>query len=137
MSGETGRDLPYGVIPNEPMVEFKKIHMGGKANLGQIAVLVVKDENMALVSMSFETAPWQIGKPVIEALNKAAVAKGLEGEFKQRYDGIDWTGIDKAALASHCAYLEKIGWFCTPNSCKGADQVVHVIKLLRVGDRKT
>mgnify|MGYP006876878272 CR=1 FL=1 len=23
-----------------------------------------------------------------------------------------------------------MGWFCTPDSCKGADQMVHVIKLL-------
>ena len=84
MSGETGRDLPCGVIPNESTVKFKKIYFGGKSNLGYIAVLVVKDEDMALVSMSFKTVPWQIGKPVLEALNKAAVAKGLLGEFKQR-----------------------------------------------------
>ena len=51
MSGETGRDLHYGVIPNESMAKFKKIYMGGKANLGHIVVLVVKDENMALVSI--------------------------------------------------------------------------------------
>ena len=34
---------------------------------------------MALVSMSFKTVPWQIGKPVLEAMNKFAVAKGLSG----------------------------------------------------------
>ena len=130
MSAETGRDLPYGIIPNESTVKFKKAYDGGKPNLGYIAVLVVKDEDMALVSMSFKTVPWQIGKPVLEATNKFAVAKGLSGEFKQRYGGIDWIGIDKAALASHCAYLEKTGWFCTPDSCKGADQMVHVVKSL-------
>ena len=51
---------------------------------------------------------------MLEALNKAAVEKGLSGEFNQRYDGIDWIGNDKAALTSHCDYLEKMGWFCTP-----------------------
>ena len=80
--------------------------------------------------MSFKTAPWQIGKPVLEALNKAAVAKGLSGEFKQRYDGIGWIGIDKAALTSHCDYLATMGWLCTPDSWKSADQMVHVIKSL-------
>ena len=34
MSGETGRDLPYGAIPNESTVKFKKIYNGGKPNLG-------------------------------------------------------------------------------------------------------
>ena len=58
MSGETGRDLPYGAIPNEPpTVNFKKTCFDGKANLGCIVVLVVKDEDMALVSMSFKTVP--------------------------------------------------------------------------------
>ena len=130
MAGETGRDLPYGIIPNEATVKFKKYYVGGKPNLGYIVVLVGKDEEMALVSMSFKTVPWQIGKPVLEAMNKLAIAKGFSGEFKQRYDGIDWIGIDKAALTSHCSYLEKMGWFCTPDSCKGADQMVHVIKSL-------
>ena len=80
--------------------------------------------------MSFKTAPWQIGKPVLEALNKAAASKGLPGEFKQRYDGIDWIGVDKAALTSHCDFLGKMGWFCTPNSCKTTEQMVHVTKSL-------
>ena len=31
---------------------------------------------------------------------------------------------------SHCDYLEKVGWFCTPGSCKSAEQMVHVIKSL-------
>ena len=83
MPGETGRDLPYGAIPNESTAKFKKGYVGGKPNLGYIAVLVVKDEDMALVSMSSKTVPWQIGKPVLEALSKVAVAKGLAGEFKR------------------------------------------------------
>ena len=133
MSGETGRDLPYAVIPNESTVKFKKIYNGGKPNLGHIAVLVVKDEDMALVSMSFKTVPWQIGMPVLEAMSKIAVAKSLAGEFKKRYDGIDWIGIDKAALTSYCSYLETMRWSCTPGSCKGAGQMVHVIKSLSAG----
>ena len=133
MAGQTGRDLPYGIIPNESSAKFNKRYEGSKPNLGYIAVLVVKDEDMALVSMSFKTVPWQIGKPVLDAMSKIAVAKGLSGDFKQRYDGIDWIGIDKGSLTSHCTYLEKIGWFCTPDSCKGADQMVHVIKSLSSG----
>ena len=39
MSGETGRDLPYGVIPNESTVKFKKMHNVGKSNLGYLVVL--------------------------------------------------------------------------------------------------
>ena len=58
MSAETGRDLPYGIIPNESTVKFKKAYEGGKPNLGYIAVLITKDEDMALVSMSFKTVPW-------------------------------------------------------------------------------
>ena len=76
MAGQTGRDLPYGIIPNESSVKFNKRYEGSKLNLGYIAVLVVKDEDMALVSMSFKTVPWQIGKPVLEAMSKIAVAKG-------------------------------------------------------------
>ena len=70
---------------------------------------------MALVSMSFKTVPWQIGKPVLEAMSKIAVAKGRSGDFKQRYGGIGWIGIDKGSLTSLCTYLEKMGWFCTPD----------------------
>ena len=72
MSGETGRDLPYGVIPNESTAKFKKRYDGGKPNLGYLVVLVVQDEDMALVSMSFKTEPWQISKPVLEAMSKIA-----------------------------------------------------------------
>ena len=130
MGGQTGRDLPYGVIPNESTVKYLKSYAGSKPNLGYIAVLVAKDEDMALVSMSFKTVPWQIGKPVLDAMNKLAVAKGFNADFKIRYDGMDWVGIDKGSLTSHCPYLEKMAWFCTPDSCKGADQMVHVIKSL-------
>ena len=55
------------------------VYEGSKPNLGYIAVLVVKDEDMALVSMSFKTVPWQIGKPVLGAMSKTAVAKGFSG----------------------------------------------------------
>ena len=109
---------------------FPRISSRSKPNLGYIAVLVAKDEDMALVSMSFKTVPWQIGKPVLDAMNKLAVAKGFNADFKIRYDGMDWVGIDKGSLTSHCPYLEKMAWFCTPDSCKGADQMVHVIKSL-------
>ena len=50
--------------------------------------------------------------------------------MKVRHKGIDWVGIDKSALASHCPYVEKMGWFATAGSCKGAKELVQLIKSL-------
>ena len=80
--------------------------------------------------MRFKTEPWQIGKSIINSINKAAKAKGKEPEMKLRHKGIDWVGIDKSALTSHCHYVEKMGWFATADSCKGATELVQLIKSL-------
>lgn len=50
--------------------------------------------------------------------------------MKLRHKGVDWVGIDKSALTSRCPYLEKMGWFATAGSCKGAKELVNLIKSL-------
>ena len=80
--------------------------------------------------MLFKTEPWQIGKSIINSTNKAAKNKGKEPEMKVRHKGIDWVGIDKSSLTSHCPYLKKMGWFATADSCKGAKELVSLIKSL-------
>ena len=80
--------------------------------------------------MLFKTEPWQIGKAVVNTMNKTAKDKGKEPDMKARHKGIDWIGVDKSALTSHCPYLEKMGWFATADSCKGAKELVNMIKAL-------
>ena len=81
--------------------------------------------------MLFKTEPWQIGKSIISSINKAAKAKGKEPDMKLHHKGIDWVGIDKSALtSSHCPYVEKMGWFATADSCKGATELVQLMKSL-------
>ena len=81
--------------------------------------------------MLFKTEPWQIGKSTINnPINKAAKAKGKEPEMKVRHKGIGWVGVDKPALTSHCPYVDKMGWFATADSCKGAKELVQLIKSL-------
>ena len=50
--------------------------------------------------------------------------------MKVRHKGIDWVGVNKPALLSHCPYVEKMGWFATADSCKGAKELVQLIKSL-------
>ena len=81
--------------------------------------------------MRFKTEPWQIGKSTINSTNKVAKGKGnKEPDMKVRHKGIDWVGVDKSALASHCPYVEKMGWFATADSCKGAKELVQFTKSL-------
>ena len=51
--------------------------------------------------------------------------------MKLCHKGIDWIGVDKSALASHCPYLGKMGWFVTADSCKDAKELlVNLTKAL-------
>ena len=85
-------------------------------------MLLAKGQDKSVVSVCFYTSPWpcQIGKKIVEALNTVAKVKGPDGDMKQRHHGLEWIGIDKGALTSHCDYVEKMGWVATPGSCHGA-----------------
>ena len=125
-----GVDCPPGCFPPEVIVKFQKKYTGGRTNLGSVVLQLTKDEHDAIVCMLFKTEPWQIGKSIINSINKAAKGKGKEPEMKVRHKGIDWVGVDKSALTSHCPYVEKMGWFATADSCKGAKELVQLIKSL-------
>ena len=125
-----GIDRPAGCFAPETAVKFKKEYEGGRTSLGSVVIQLTKDEHDAIVCMLFKTEPWQIGKSAIASTNKAAKGKGKEPEMKVRHKGIGWVGADKSALTSHCPYLEKMGWFATAGSCKGAKKFVSLIKSL-------
>ena len=48
--------------------------------------------------------------------------------MKKRHVGLEWIGIDKSTLTSHCDYVEKMGWVATPGSCHGAANLVNMVK---------
>jgi hypothetical protein len=125
-----GVHCPPGVFTPEVIVKYRKTYGGSRTNLGSVVIQLTKDEQDAIVCMLFKTEPWQIGKSIINSINKAAKAKGKEPEMKVRHKGIDWVGVDKSALTSHCPYVEKMGWFATADSCNGAKELVGLIKSL-------
>ena len=125
-----GNDCPPGVFTPEVVVKYRKEYVGSRNNLGSVVIQLTKDEQDAIVCMLFKTEPWQIGKAIINSINKSAKAKGKDAEMKVRHKGIDWVGIDKSALTSHCPYVEKMGWFATADSCKGAKELIALIKAL-------
>ena len=125
-----GIDCPPGVFTPEVVVKYQKRYEGTRTNIGSVVIQLTKDEHDAIVCMLFKTEPWQIGKAIINSLNKSAKSKGKDAEMKVRHQGIDWVGVDKSALLSHCPYLEKMGWFATADSCKGAKELVALIKAL-------
>ena len=125
-----GVDCPPGCFPAEVIVKYQKKYTGSRTKLGSVVIQLTKDVDDAIVCMLFKTEPWQIGKSIINSINKAAKGKGKEPEMKVRHKGIDWVGVDKSALTSHCPYVEKMGWFATADSCKGAKELVQLIKSL-------
>ena len=106
----TGKDLPQGIMPAKAVVKFKKEYVGRKRNAGAIVMLLAKGEEKSMQSVCFYTSPWEIGKKVVEALDEVAKVKGFEANMKKRHVGLEWIGIDKGALTSHCDYVEKMGW---------------------------
>ena len=105
-----GVDYPPGCFPPETIVKFQKKYAGSRTNLGSVVLQLTKDEHDAIVCMLFKTEPWQIGKSIINSINKAAKGKGKEPEMNVRHKDIDWVGVDKSTLTSHCPYIEKMGW---------------------------
>ena len=104
-----GNDCPPGVFKPEVIVKYRKHYEGTRTNLGSVVIQLTKDEHDAIVCMMFKTEPWQIGKAIINSINKSAKSKGKDAEMKVRHKGIDWVGVDKSALTSHCPYVEKMG----------------------------
>ena len=124
----TGNDLALGILPDDAIVKYQKPYVGRKRNAGSVVVLVAKDEDKSVVSVCFYKVPWQIDKQIATALNKVSKNKGLDGDMKLRHPGLEWIGIDKSALTSHCDYVQKMGWVATPGSCHGAIQLVCMVK---------
>ena len=77
-----GVDCPPGCFPTETIVKFQKKYTGGRTNLGSAVLQLTKDEHDAIVCMLLKTEPWQIGKSIINSINKAAKGKGKEPEMK-------------------------------------------------------
>ena len=125
-----GINCPPGVFTPEVVVKYQKPYGGSRTNLGCVVIQLTKDEHDAIVCMLFKTEPWQIGKAIINSINKSAKSKGKDPEMKVRHKGIDWVGVDKSSLLSHCPYVEKMGWFATADSCGGAKELVQLIKSL-------
>ena len=84
-----GVHCPSGVFTPEVIVKYQKRHNGTRTNLGSVVVQLTKDEQDAIVCMLFKTEPWQIGKSIINSINKAAKGKRKEPEMKVRQKGID------------------------------------------------
>ena len=124
----TGKDLPRGILPAKAVVKFKKEYEGRKRNAGSVVMMLAKGEDKSVQSVCFYTAPWQIGKKIVEALDEVAKVKGFEGTMKKRHPGLEWIGIDKGALTQDCDYVEKMGWVATPDSCHGAANLVNMAK---------
>ena len=124
----TGKDLAQGIMTAKAIVKFQKKYVGLKRNAGAVVMLLAKGEDKSVQSACFYTSPWQIGKKIVEALDEVAKAKGHEGNMKKRHVGLEWIGIDKSALTSHCDYVEKMGWVATPDSCHGAANLVNMVK---------
>ena len=126
----TGKDLPHGILPGKAVVKYQKDYSGGKRNAGSVVIMLAKGEDKSVQSVCFYTAPWQIGKKIVEALDEVAKVKGGEGNMKKRHPGLEWVGIDKSRLTENCDYIEKMGWVATPDSCHGAANLVNLVKKL-------
>ena len=124
----TGKDLPRGILPAKAVVKFEKKYEGRKRNAGSVAMMLAKGEDKSVQSVCFYTAPWQIGKKLVEALDEVAKVKGFEGTMKKRHPELEWIGIDKGSLTQDCDYVEKMGWVATPDSCHGAANLANMAK---------
>ena len=96
-----GVDCPPGCFPPEVIVKFQKKYTGGRTNLGSVVLQLTKDAHDAIVCTLLKTELCQIGKSIINSINRAAKGKGKELKTKVRHKGIGWVGVDKSALASH------------------------------------
>ena len=63
---------------------IKSIHVKKLLNVH----IEVMGEGKSVQSACFYTAPWQIGKKIVEAFDEVAKAKGFEGTMKKRHVGL-------------------------------------------------
>ena len=126
----TGKDLAPGTIPDGAIAKYQKPYIGRKRKGSSVVMLITMGEDKSLVSVCFYTAPWQIDKEIVTALNKVLKNKGLDGDMKLRHPGLEGIGIDKSALTSHRDCVQKMGWVATQDSCHGAQQLVGMVKCL-------
>ena len=75
-----------------------------------------------------DTNLWQIGGEVVKVLNKRASDSGFGEDFKARFPGGHWVGIDKNHLTYSLPYLQQLGWIATPDTCGSAEGAVNFIK---------
>ena len=132
MRAQTGRDLVYGLVPDNAIIKTKILYNKSKAKIGSNVILLTKDEDKGIVSVCWYTNPWQIGGEVVKVLNKRASDNGSGEDFKARFPGGHWVGIDKDRLTYSLPYIQKLGWIATPDTCGSAAGVVDFIKELSI-----
>jgi hypothetical protein len=132
MRAQTGRDLVYGLVPDNAIIKTKIMYNKSKAKIGSNVILLTKDEDKGIVSVCWYTNPWQIGGEVVKVLNKRASDNGSGEDFKARFPGGHWVGIDKDRLTYSLPYIQKLGWIATPDTCGSAAGVVDFIKELSI-----
>ena len=128
MRAQTGRDLVYGLVPDNAIIKTKIRYNKPKAKIGSNAILVMQDEDKGIISVCWCTNPWQIGGEVVKALNKRASDMGFSEDFKARFPGGHWAGIDKDRLTYSPPYIQKLGWIATPGTCGSAGGAFDLIK---------
>ena len=135
MRAQTGRDLVYGLVPDNAIIKTKILHNKPKAKIDPNVILVTKDEDKGIVSVCWYTNWWQIGGEVAKVLNKRASGNGFGEDFKRfkaRFPGGQWVGIDKDRLTHSLPYIQKPGWIATPDTCGSAGGVVGFIKEISI-----
>jgi len=87
MRAQTGRDLDYGLVPDNAIIKTKILYNKSKAKIGSNVIIVTKDEEKGIVSVCWYTNPWQIGGEVVKVLNKRVrrwLRRGLQGALPGR-----------------------------------------------------
>ena len=93
----TGKDLPRGILPAKAVLKFEKKYEGSKRNAGSVVLMLAKGEDKSVISVCFYTAPWQIGKKLVEAIDQVAKRKGFEGSMKKRHCDSSGSASTRAA----------------------------------------
>ena len=132
MRAQMGRDLVYGLAPDNAVIKTKILYQKPKASIGSNVILLTKDEDKGIVSVCWYMNPWQIGGEVVKVLNKRASDSGFGEDFKARFPDAHWIGIDKDRLTYSLPYLQKLGWIATPDTCGSAEGVINFIKELSI-----
>ena len=110
-----------GGLPLGAKVRTSIPYSGSKVKIGSILLLIGKQES-DLLFMTMTTTPWNIGKSVIEKMNKKSGKT-----FKQRHEGIEWAGIDQGNILAGNQFLHKASWFANLGTCDGNPQQLFAL----------